>query len=121
MGLIVKGGKTPGVKKPGVNYGHHLTTQPVTGKVSSAKSVAGTVVAETLDETTTVHPGVFTDGMSITVTGGRTLNLGNYESAKVSVSLTVPCDTNCINEAYDWATSWVSNRIEIAVAQAKKA
>jgi hypothetical protein len=54
----------------GVDYGQHLVSKPVTGMVTSSKSVAGQPVAEAASETQTLHPGVFTNGMSITVEVG---------------------------------------------------
>ena len=109
----------PGVGPLGKDYSQHLKTKPVTAEVSSSKSVAGKEVAQSMGETEILHAGVFTDGMSITVEGGRTLNLGNYESAKIGVSITVPCDKESLNDAYTYATEWVSAKIEEAVALAK--
>jgi hypothetical protein len=106
--------------KTGVDYEKHLTSQPVTGMVTSTKSVSGKEIASAPSETQTLHPGVFTDGMSIRVEGGRVLNLGNYETARVGVTITVPCDKDSLDEAYQYATSWVSEKIEEAVKMAKE-
>lgn len=105
--------------KVGPDYMQHLTTKPVTGMVSSSKSVKGQQMAESASETQTLHPGVFSNGMSITVEGGRVLNLGNYETARVGVTITVPCSPDTLNEAYAYATGWVSEKIEEAVKMAK--
>jgi len=103
------------------NYAQHLHTKPVTGMVQSAKSVAGKEIASTVSETETLHPGVFsTNGMSITVEGGRVMNLGNYETARVGVTITVPCSPETLNDAYTYATDWVSDKIEEAVKMAKE-
>lgn len=107
------------VKQP-PDYGKHLQTKPVTAQVSTSKSVAGQEVAKTLPETQVLNPGVFTNGMSITVEGGRVLNLGNYESARVGVTITVPCDKESLNDAYTFATDWVSSKIEEAIKMAKE-
>lgn len=115
-----------GVKPPkGVDYQSHLTekplqAKPVTGMVSTSKSVGKEVVAESQAETQTLHPAVFTNGMAITVEGGRTINLGNYESARVAVTITVPCDKASLDDAYQFATNWVSEKIEEAVKTAKE-
>ena len=117
--------KSSGVdkKSPGpVDYGEHLGTKPVVGSVSVQKMAMGKAVAGTpISETQLLHKGVFsmTPGMSITVEGGRTLNLGNYESARIGVTITIPCSHDSLGEAYEWGTSWVSDRIEEAVKQAK--
>lgn len=105
----------------GKDYTAHLYTKPITGGVTqSSKAVKGEKIAESVSETQTLHPGVFTNGMSITVEGGRVINLGNYETARVGVSITVPCEPATLDDAYTWATEWVSNKIEEAVASAKE-
>lgn len=106
--------------KGAADYTAHLQTQPVTGMVSSSKAVAGKEIAGTVSESKTLHPGVFSNGMTITVEGGRVLNLGNYETARVGVTLTVPCTKDTLEEAYDYATNWVSEKIEEAVKAAKE-
>jgi gamma-glutamyltranspeptidase len=58
--------------------------------------------------------------MAITVEGGRVMNLGNYETARIGVSITVPCSTATLDEAYNFGTTWVSEKIEEAVKAAKE-
>lgn len=43
---------------------------------------------------------------------GKTVNLGNYESARVDVKLTVPCtnDSDAIQATYSDALEWVGER-----------
>lgn len=117
MALNLKTGTTP---KTGVDYQQHLQTHPIVGSVATSKSVSGEKIAESLESTETIHPGVFSNGMSITVEGGRVLNLGNYETARVGVTLTVPCDKASLEEAYAYATNWVSDKIEEAIKLAKE-
>lgn len=112
--------KLSGVPKTlGVDYQSHLVTKPLSGQVSTSKSLKGDVIASSTEQSQVLHPGVFSDGMSITVEGGRTINLGNYESAKVGVTITVPCDNTSLNEAYVFATEWISAKIDEAVKLAK--
>lgn len=118
MALKMKGEKT--AKQIGVSYQQHLQTQPVTGMVSTSKKVSGTQIAESLSDTQTLHPGVFSDGMSIRVEGGRVMSLGNFETARVGVTITVPCSKDSLEEAYAYATEWVSSKINEAVAMAKE-
>lgn len=106
--------------KTGVGYQQHLQSKPVTGMVSTSKAVQGKEIATSLSETETLHPGVFSNGMSITVEGGRVMNLGNFETARVGVSITVPCSKDSLEEAYEYATTWVSEKIEEAVKSAKE-
>lgn len=42
---------------------------------------------------------------------GITINLGNYESARVNISLQFPCYKEEIDDAYDFASKWVEDRI----------
>ena len=109
-------------KKPasGVDYGTHLASKPVTAMVTSDKVVSGQTVAQSASESQVLHPGMFaTNGMSITVEGGRVLNLGNYETARIGVTITVPCSPETLEHAYQFATDWVSGKIEETVKDAK--
>lgn len=117
MGLKMKEGTQ---LKTGKDYSQHLHTQPVTGMKTTAKTVKGQQIAESGGETEILNEAVYTNGMSITVDGGRTLNLGNYESAKIGVTITVPCDKETLEEAYAFATEWVSQKIDEAVKLAKE-
>jgi len=40
-----------------------------------------------------------------------TMNLGNFESAKISVSVHVPCYKEEIDDAYEVAQAWVEERV----------
>lgn len=55
----------------------------------------------------------------IEVQGGRTINLGNYESAKINVSLRMPCSAATLDDTYEFASNWVSARVEEATEGAK--
>jgi hypothetical protein len=112
--------KGVGTAVKGVDYGKHLTAKPVVAHVSTSKAVKGAEVASSVEESKTLHKGVFTDGTLITVEGSRTLNLGNYESARVGVTLTVPCTKDTVDDAYEYATNWITGKIEEAVALAKQ-
>jgi hypothetical protein len=119
MALKGLGQDTPAVQA-GKDYTQHLQTKPVTGIVSSSKAVKGQTIAESVSESKTLNPGVFTNGMAITVEGGRVMNLGNYETARIGVSITVPCSTATLDEAYAYATEWVSAKIDEAVKMSKE-
>ena len=49
---------------------------------------------------------------SITVKAGVTINLGNYESGRIDVMLTMPCYPEEIDEIYEDTKSWVDARVE---------
>jgi len=42
---------------------------------------------------------------------GLTLNMGNYESARLDVGIEVPCYVEEVDSAYEWARRWVEKRI----------
>lgn len=43
---------------------------------------------------------------------GMTMNMGNFESARVDVGITVPCDHEKHEECYDWSKDFVEERIK---------
>jgi len=47
---------------------------------------------------------------SVTVHYGMTINLGNHESAKVGVAVTVPCYMEELEEAYQYASDWALSK-----------
>lgn len=49
---------------------------------------------------------------SISVKAGITINLGNYESGRVDVMLTMPCYPEEVDEVYEDVKSWVDSRVE---------
>ena len=48
---------------------------------------------------------------SISVKAGLTINLGNYESARVDVMLTMPCYPEEVDSTYEDVKNWVDGRI----------
>lgn len=53
----------------------------------------------------------------VTVEGSQTVNLGNYNSARVGVSVEWPCNIDQLDAAYEKASDWVSNKIMEAVKE----
>lgn len=53
---------------------------------------------------------------SVHVEGARTINLGNYESARITVGITLPCDMDDVDEAYQLSEEWVSQKLEAATS-----
>jgi hypothetical protein len=49
---------------------------------------------------------------SITVKAGVTINLGNYESGRVDVMLTMPCYPEEIDQVYIDVKDWVDSRVD---------
>jgi hypothetical protein len=51
---------------------------------------------------------------------GLTLNIGNYESARVDVKVSVPCYAEEVNEAYEWAKNFAEERVRQEVQSVRK-
>lgn len=49
---------------------------------------------------------------TVHVNGSRTVNLGNYESAKIDVGITMPTTKDDLVSAYEFASDWVSEKIK---------
>jgi len=58
----------------------------------------------------------------VSVERGVTLNLGDYESMRFSVGLTMPCraEVQAIQRAYDVALAWVDARVNEEVEKASE-
>ena len=50
------------------------------------------------------------------VDGSYTKNLGNFQSAKVGVCLSLPAQFDQIDEAFDFAAEWVNGKLETLIA-----
>jgi hypothetical protein len=88
------------------------------GTVHVQTKASGVVVHEKETEHTVAHNGLVSSlesGCEITVVGGRTINTGNFNSVKISVGLKVPAEKDNLDAAYDFATNWVSKKLNEAV------
>jgi len=70
------------------------------------------------DEIIEVHRFVVTPA-KVRVGLGLTLNMGNYESARVDVEVTVPCYAEEVDSAYEWGRNWASKRVASEKADIK--
>ena len=52
-----------------------------------------------------------TEPASVTVDYALTINLGNFESAKIGVSVSVPCYAEELGQAYEFAQAWAEERL----------
>lgn len=90
------------------------TPTKVAGKVG-----VGTVTKEYPDGTTKHEDEVVGQAVSasplasVFVSMGITRNLGNYESVKVNIGITLPCevDADTIEQTYAEAKSWVDSKV----------
>lgn len=63
------------------------------------------------DEKLVVHQYV-TAPATVGVSLGQTINLGNFESVRIDVSVTVPCYREEIEDAYVWAKDFAEERMK---------
>lgn len=61
-----------------------------------------------------------TEPARVHVEMGMTVNLGNYESCRISVAITVPCYYEEHEAAYEYARSWVEKRTLVEVQEARR-
>lgn len=111
------------------DYSAHLGTpqktvsKPIIGIVSKEKKKGTEPSVGPVGESVNVgDQNIFVskpNAIIVVVDGGRTLNLGNYESAKVGVSISIPCDFEKLEDAFDFGSEWVSAKIDEAVKEAK--
>lgn len=52
-----------------------------------------------------------TEPAKVMVDYALTINLGNFESAKIGVSVTVPCYVEEVDRAYEFAQAWAEERL----------
>jgi len=52
---------------------------------------------------------------------GMTINLGNFESARVTAGITMPCDPKDVDSIYEFCSHWVEERIDKEVKDIKAA
>lgn len=57
---------------------------------------------------------------NVGITESVTLNVGDYESCKIAVTLNVPCHIEEVEDAYDFAYRFVEDRVAKEVAEVKK-
>jgi hypothetical protein len=87
------------------------------GEVSVESPIVSKGTTHVLHQGTMNKPG----SAQLRVEGGRTINLGNYESARIGITVSVSCEQTVegLEGAYDFATSWVSEKMEQAVKEVK--
>lgn len=116
MGVTI-GGKPLGAL-PANDFSQHLKSTPVKGHSSvQVKNMPEHSTEETL------HKGLVIplDKLhQLHVSGSSTVNLGNYNSAKITVGITMPCTKDTLAESYDFATAWVESKISEATQAVKE-
>lgn len=113
MAIQIKGAPS-GPKQVGKsNYTAHLAESV------KAKQVMGSVTVGEAQTHVPVHKAMVDDGCKVGCSGGRTVNLGNYESVKINVWLEMPCSKATLSETFDFVSEWVGQQLEEATKLAK--
>lgn len=87
-------------------------------KVSVTKKTGSAAPVTIVDENKELKPVLCSSTPAvITVSAGRTINLGDFNSAKVEVSLSYPCDPDDIENAYEHVFGWVDGKMEKIMAE----
>lgn len=73
-------------------------------------------VIETKEDlgTLTIYDGPIAE---ITVEAGMTKNLGDYNSARFTVTLMVPSNLDSLDKTFDYAREWVDNKLADMVSE----
>ncbi|MCL4743816.1 MAG: hypothetical protein KJZ83_00225 [Burkholderiaceae bacterium] len=93
-----------------------------TGTASTMMQVKdkGTVVAEETTEdkvdipAAKAHSGPWCE---VGVDMSYTHNLGNYQSAKIGISLKVPCQHSEIDSVFDYSKEWVDTKLQSMIEE----
>jgi hypothetical protein len=76
---------------------------------------------ETIDRTQVSIQRFVTTPAEVLYEAGGTINMGNYESARVTVGIRVPCYREEIESAYVIAKDWVEKKLEAEVSEIRRA
>ena len=88
-----------------------VTSREAYLEVTRVRLTAGKVDdEEAVTEKLEVKP-FLTEVATVSVKAGATINLGNYESARVDVMLSIPCYIEEIDSVYEQAKDWVDTRV----------
>lgn len=122
MGIKVKGGTPKQVSA----YAQHLTSEPIVGITTATKSGKPSGGGQPKEELLYSNQEILNKGQivenlyRIEVGGGQTINIGNYESVRIDCRLTVPVGSKDeLNDAYEFASNWVSEKLVQAIKDAK--
>lgn len=86
----------------------------------SVQRTFGKIAAAEADEQTLEVKTFAVEPAAVELGYGLTLNIGNYESARVDVRVSVPCYREEVNEAYEWAKKWAEERVREEVTNVRK-
>lgn len=96
-------------------YSEHETLSVTTAYKVSGEQIDGEEVDDVIQVRTFLVPPA-----KVGVRLGRTINMGNYESLQVSVSVEIPCYVEETGAAYEHAVQFCQERLVEVAAQAAR-
>jgi hypothetical protein len=101
--------------------GAEATTHKEIVDSSTKKTLSETGTTEKVDVPKEVKADKPTSAQlcEVKIESGYTHNLGNFQSARVAVSLMVPCETGELDQVASFVEEWVNTRMEKLVADLK--
>jgi hypothetical protein len=56
----------------------------------------------------------------VSVSAGGTINLGNYSSGKVNISITYPCEPSQVDQVFDKLKGWIDKRVGEEISELRE-
>ncbi len=101
-----------------------ITTKPAAAKATITKELkenGKTIAEEQTSESPPIAPGsqktADTPWCQVGFEAGYTHNLGNFQSARIGVHLTIPCQHHEIDQVFEVAKKWVNDRMETLMGE----
>lgn len=89
-----------------------VEAQPVVADTSVVEKHLGKVVSENAKSEIVGHATGTPPLCNVGVEASSTINMGDFNSIRVGVSLHIPCEFNDIDKTYELAQSWVNAKME---------
>jgi hypothetical protein len=96
-----------------------VTVEPIVANIEVEKKSGKTSVEKTETQEHLEDVIVTKKMANIGFKGGMTFNLGDFNSARVDVSLYYPCEIDQLDETYEKVKAWVDSKIEKIVQEVK--
>lgn len=106
-------GAVPAVAKSS-EFDSHLQGGSAVAETVIEKKTGKTEYQQVLEKTEEVATGLIVpahDKVELEIGAGKTINLGNYESARISVNLRVPCSKDTLEDTFNFAKGWVDAKM----------
>jgi predicted protein tyrosine phosphatase len=99
-----------------------IKAKPATAFVSTEKKHKGTVLHETGKQLEVVLAKQFEmEPCMVGMEASLTINLGDFNSARVACSLRVPCRHEEIDAVFEFTKEWVNDRLQAMADEVKSA